>query len=247
MTVESIIYQFEPIYLSEMDNVKLLNRTDKKFLLRLEQLENFLHQVNKTYRVLEINGIRLNAYRSYYLDTPDFDLYKAHHNKKLNRLKIRFRSYLESGFHFLEIKLKTNKGRTIKKRIDVVTPNIISEKEEKFIRQFYTLSKPLINSLNIDYHRITLVNKEFPERVTIDLNLTFIDETSSRSLENIAIIEIKQDNLPNSTQAEIALKSMRIKEGFISKYCLGMAFLKTVKQNLFKTKIRKIVKINSYV
>lgn len=247
MTVESIINQFESISLSEMDNVKLLNRTDKKFMLTLQQLENFLQQINKTYRVLEINGIRLNAYRSYYFDTPGFDLYKAHHNKKLNRLKIRFRSYLESGIHFLEIKLKTNKGRTIKKRMDVATPVVISENEEKFIRQFYNLNKPLVNSLNIDYHRITLVNKEFPERVTVDLNLTFIDEASSRSLKNIAIIEIKQDSLPNSTQAEIALKSMRIKEGFISKYCLGMAFLKPVKQNLFKTKIRKIVKTNSYV
>lgn len=247
MTVESIINQFESISLSEMDNVKLLNRTDKKFMLTLEQLENFLQQINKTYRVLEINKIRLNAYRSYYFDTPDFDLYKAHHNKKLNRLKIRFRSYLESGIHFLEIKLKTNKGRTIKKRMDVETPGIISENEENFIRQFYNYCNPLANSLNIDYHRITLVNKEFPERVTIDMNLTFMDEASSRSLDNIAIVEIKQDSLSNSTQAEIALKSMRIKEGFISKYCLGMAFLKPVKQNLFKTKIRKIVKTNSYV
>lgn len=246
MTVKSIINQFEPIRLSEMENVILLSRTDKKFMLTIEQLESWLLQTQNYYRVLEINGIRLNAYRSYYFDTPDFDLYKAHHNKKLNRLKIRFRSYLESGIHFLEVKLKTNKGRTIKKRIDVITPGVITKNEENFIRQYFSFQKPLINSLNIDYNRITLVNKEASERVTIDLNLTFIDGINSRSLDNIAIVEIKQDNLPELTQAAIALKSMRIKEGFISKYCLGMAFLKPVKQNLFKPKIRKIVKTNSY-
>ncbi len=229
-----------------MDNVKLLNRTDKKFMLNLLQLENWLLEIKNNYSVLEINGIRLNAYRSYYFDTPDFDLYKAHHNKKLNRLKIRFRSYLESGIHFLEIKLKTNKGRTIKQRMDVAIPGLITANEENFIRQFYKSTKPLINSLNIDYHRITLVNKDVSERVTVDLNLTFMDNSLSETLENIAIVEIKQDNLPAPTRAESALKTMRIKEGFISKYCLGMALLKPVKQNLFKPKIRKIIKTNSY-
>ncbi len=246
MTIQSIIQKFEPIFLSEMDNVKLLSRTDKKFLLNLKQLEIWLEEIKCNYRVLEINGVRINAYKSYYFDTPDFDLYKAHHNKKLNRLKIRFRSYLESRIHFLEVKLKTNKGRTIKKRIDVATPGIITPNEKSFISQFYKSSKPLINSLNIEYHRITLVNKDYPERVTVDLNLTFIDGAVTKTLDKIAIVEIKQDNLPELTQAEIALKSMRIKEGFISKYCLGMALLKPVKKNLFKPKIRKIVKTNFY-
>jgi hypothetical protein len=244
---DSIIKEFEPISLSEMDNVKLLSRIDKKFMLTIEQLENWLLQMQKDYRILEINGVRKNAYCSYYFDTPDFDLYKSHHNKKLNRLKIRFRSYLQSGIHFLEIKLKTNKGRTIKERIDVETPNIITHKEESFIKQFYNFKKPLINSLNVFYNRITLVNKKELERVTVDLNLTFKNENQSKSLDNIAIIEIKQDKLINLTQAENVLKSMRIKEGFISKYCLGMALLRPVKQNLFKPKIRKILKANSYV
>lgn len=230
-----------------MDNVKLLNRTDKKFMLTLKQLESWLMEIKSNYKVLEINGVRINAYKSYYFDTPDFDLYKAHHNKKLNRLKIRFRSYLESEIHFLEVKLKTNKGRTIKKRIDVATPGIITPNEENFISQFYKSSKPLVNSININYHRITLVNIHIPERVTVDLKLTFVNGAISRTLENIAIVEIKQDNLPVKTKAENVLKNMRIKEGFISKYCLGMALLKPVKQNLFKPKIRKILKTNSYV
>lgn len=241
-----IINQFEPITLGEMDNVKLLNRTDKKFMLTLNQLENWLKTILPDYRILEINGNRINSYYSYYFDTPEYDLYKAHHNKKLNRLKIRFRSYVESGIHFLEIKSKTNKGRTIKNRIDVATPNVISENEKKFILQFFKSSKPLFNSINISYHRVTLVNKIIPERVTIDLNLTFTDGLMERKLEKIAIVEIKQDNIKHPTAAEISLKNMHIKEGFISKYCLGMAMLKPVKQNLFKPVIRKILKTNTY-
>ena len=40
-----------------------------------------------------------------------------HQNKKLNRYKIRQREYLISDISFFEIKFKSNKGRTIKKRI----------------------------------------------------------------------------------------------------------------------------------
>ncbi|MFN4233781.1 MAG: polyphosphate polymerase domain-containing protein [Bacteroidia bacterium] len=230
-----------------MDNVKLLNRTDKKYMLPINKLEIFLEQIKDAYRVLEINGIRINSYCSFYYDTPDFDLYKAHHNKKLNRLKIRFRSYIQSKIHFLEIKLKTNKGRTIKKRIDVSTPNIFSETEENFIRQYYNFDKPLINTINIEYQRITLVNKELTERITIDINLLLKTDKESKILSNIAIVEIKQDDYKKLSQAELVLKNMRIKEGFMSKYCLGMALLKPVKQNLFKSKIRNIIKTNAYV
>jgi hypothetical protein len=230
-----------------MDNVKLLSRTDKKFMLNINQLHNWLNQIRDSYKILIVNQKRLNAYCSLYFDTKDFRLYTAHHNKKLNRLKIRFRSYIESGIHFLEVKQKTNKGRTIKQRIDVATPGLFTPEVENFIRKFYTMNIPLINSLNIEYQRITLVNKKLPERVTIDLNLTFIDNETSRSLDNIAIIEVKQDNLNIATEAELVLKEMRIKEGFMSKYCLGMALLKPVKKNLFKPKIRKIIKTNTYV
>lgn len=229
-----------------MDNVKLLNRTDKKYLLPLNKLDIFLEQIKHAYRVLEINGARINSYQSFYYDTPDFDLYNAHHNKILNRLKIRFRSYIQSKIHFLEIKLKTNKGRTIKKRINVATPNILSETEDEFIRQYYNLNKPLINTINIEYQRITLVNKQLTERITVDINLLFKTNEESKILNNIAIIEIKQDDYKKLSQAELILKNMRIKEGFMSKYCLGMALLKPVKQNLFKSKIRNIIKTNTY-
>jgi hypothetical protein len=243
----NIINTFEPISLSEMDNVKLLDRTDKKFMINTNQLSDFLKAIQAHYKLLEISGKRINDYRSYYFDTPDLELYKMHHNGHLNRLKIRFRSYIASGIHFLEIKTKSNKGRTVKHRINTENPGEIKETESNFIAQFYKGNiAQLQNSLTIDYQRITLVNKDVPERVTIDLNLAFINLQQRKILPGIAVIEIKQDKLPYKTKAEIALKKMRAKEGFMSKYCLGIALLKEAKQNLFKQKIRKILKTNAY-
>ena len=38
-----------------------------------------------------------------------------HHNRRVNRNKIRFREYVGSNLTFLEVKTKNNKGKTIKK------------------------------------------------------------------------------------------------------------------------------------
>ena len=45
--------------------------------------------------------------------------YNDHHNQRVNRHKIRFREYVDSGLIYLEVKCKTNKGKTVKKRLKV--------------------------------------------------------------------------------------------------------------------------------
>src|SRR4051812_18873006 len=100
-----------------MDNVKLMNRTDTKFLFTTDQFETVLNEVAPYYKVLEVNGKRLNHYKTLYYDTSDLALYNKHHNGKLNRYKIRHRTYVESDTGFLEVKFKNNKGRTIKNRV----------------------------------------------------------------------------------------------------------------------------------
>src|SRR3954465_3571724 len=108
---------FDPITLKEMDSVKLMNRTDTKFIFNLKHFAPVMEQIVKDYRVLEVEGKRLSRYETLYYDTGDFDLYNEHHKGKLNRYKIRHRTYIESDIGFLEVKFKNNKGRTIKTRI----------------------------------------------------------------------------------------------------------------------------------
>ena len=121
---------FEPISLSEMDSVKLMNRSDTKFVFSNQTLLQTLPKLQGYYRVLEIENIRLSSYQSLYYDTEDFQFYHQHHNGKTNRNKVRYREYIDSGISFLEIKHKNNKGKTIKKRIPV---NAIPEMLEGII------------------------------------------------------------------------------------------------------------------
>ena len=108
-----------PITLQEMSGIKLMNRTDTKFVATAEQLHDFLLAVQGKYFIQEINGKRIASYHTTYFDTDDYQMYNMHHCGKITREKIRVRTYLDSNETFFEIKNKNNHGRTKKKRISI--------------------------------------------------------------------------------------------------------------------------------
>ena len=98
---------FDPITLKEMDGVKLMDRTDTKFTFNISNLPSILEAAKAHYRILDIEGNRISRYKTLYFDTDDFNLYNEHHCGKLNRYKIRHRTYVESNLGFLEVKFFT--------------------------------------------------------------------------------------------------------------------------------------------
>ena len=222
-----------------MDSVKLMDRTDTKFIFKLSELPNILSQLNTNYKVLDINGSKISQYESLYFDTPNFELFRKHQCGKANRFKIRFRRYVESNLIFFEIKLKNNKGRTIKNRIkEKKIDGIIHEKANNLLQSNspYNTEK-LEAKLWVNYSRITLVNNNSPERVTIDLNLHFKNDTKIKHIDNLVIAEVKQDKAKSSEFMKV-MKKQHIREGSISKYCLGVInLIEKIKYNNFKPKL----------
>ena len=101
----SILSRFESISLEEMDSVKLMERTDTKYVFPITSLPEILEGMISQYRLLEINNVRVQRYESLYYDTKDFLLYRKHLVGKPDRYKIRFRRYIDSqGLTFLEVK-----------------------------------------------------------------------------------------------------------------------------------------------
>lgn len=235
-----ILDQFEPISLKEMDSVKLMNRTDTKYTFNRAQFDEVLKEIKQNYRVLEIDGKRLSRYQTLYYDTKDLNLYTRHHNGELNRYKIRHRSYLESNIGFLEIKFKNNKGRTLKDRIkkkDV--PYTWENETETFLKEMLPFDpQTLIPVIWVNYSRLTLVNKTGAERLTIDLDLEFIKGDVKKNLSSLVIAEVKQEKRKGSPFLKV-MKQFHIREGSISKYCMGVALTsgKEVKKNNFKRKL----------
>ncbi len=260
--MKELLSNYHPISLSEMNGVKLLNRTDTKFVTTLDKLRQLLLLAENDYRVQEINGKRIAPYYTVYFDTPQHDMFMAHQDGHANRQKLRIRSYVDSGLNYLEIKSKNNHGRTKKERIPLSNFNYSNpnhnisfcykdhsiNKITNFLRSNLrydpeTLSEQLENHFN----RITLVNRGMTERLTIDTHLNFnnLQTGNSYDLPDIAIIEIKRDGLIPSPIISI-LRELRIHPMGFSKYILGSALTNNVlKHNRLKPRLRKIYKMNN--
>jgi hypothetical protein len=237
--LDSILQEFSPISLTEMDGVKLMNRSDTKFVFRSEMLPAFLEQLKMDYSILEVEGVRNSKYETVYYDTEDFMFFHHHRCGKANRHKVRLRTYCESDLHFFEIKNKNNKGRTIKKRIKRKEQNVvISKKANEFLLEKTNLtSEDLLPKLWANYSRITLVNKHAPERLTIDTGMYYKNDLKEKSLPELVIAELKQEKKQKCVFSEL-MRNNHIKEVSISKYCFGVIFLyEGIRMNNFKPKL----------
>ncbi len=253
--VENILMQFSPISLQDMESVKLMNRIDTKFVVAMRQLPALLEMAKADYYVQEIDGIRIATYDTMYYDTDSLDMYIRHHDRQLVRQKIRVRQYVDSDLVFLEIKRKNNKGRTKKKRIAIpgVNPagDVIGKgKEDISVADFiekksrYTWDE-ISPHLSTKFRRITLVNRQKTERLTIDMNLVWENQITGKRMtyDDLVIVELKRDGNAFSTMIGI-MQTLRIHPLKISKYCIGTALTTPhLKHNRFKAKIRRIEKL----
>jgi hypothetical protein len=245
----NITETFRPITLSEMDGVKLMNRIDTKFALSLEKLIEILPQLKEHYHILEVADTRVPMYESLYFDDADFSFYKDHHNGKTNRFKVRMRKYVESDLFFFEIKHK-HKGRTDKKRIatDGFSQSL-SPEHLAFLKKYMSEEKDLKANMWNAFNRITLVNNEAKERLTLDFNLKFYWEDDHYEFDNLVIAELKQETVNRNSAYYELMKRNRIRPYRLSKYCIGSIELYSgsLKYNRFKQKLLKLKSINDHV
>ncbi len=237
------------ITLDEMSSIRLMNRTDQKYLATEPQLLELLSMVKEDYMVQVVEGCPYSYYNTVYLDDADNSMYLSHHNGRLTRQKVRVRTYIDTETSFFEMKFKNNRGRTKKKRIlldyaDSFNQNAAVELFNKYSKldlPFSELSPKMENF----FERITLVNREKTERITIDTGLLFnnFGTELKKEMNNLVIIEVKRDGYNYSPMVHI-LKELRIRPSGFSKYCIGSAITNPdLKANRFKIRLRKIDKM----
>lgn len=219
-----------------------MNRIDKKFRVWQHQLPGILKAIQDGYYILEINGKTEQTYSTGYFDTPDDFMYLSHHNGKLNRYKVRKRIYQTSGDCFLEIKMKNNKSRTIKERIEADSNNGFSSNEKEFLQFNSPFSaEELKHVLTNSFTRITLVNKNYNERCTIDYNLKVDSCGRNFDFQNLVIIGLKLPNGNASSPLRDELKKRKILPSGFSKYCIGRTVTdSSLKNNAFKKTLLKL-------
>ena len=242
-----LLSTFAPISLEQMSGVKLMNRTDTKFVTTTERLRLLLQMARNDYYVQEIDGIRNLEYDTTYFDTTAFDMYNQHQWNHTNRQKIRFRTYCISGLQFMEVKTKNNHGRTKKKRIEVTDMDVMEPTKHDFLDNHLRYkAEKLQPTLNNHFSRVTLVNKAKTERLTIDSGLHFNNMVSGikKDMGNLVIVELKRDGQVYSPVLEM-LRQLHIHPHGFSKYCMGSALTNPeLSVNRFK---RKLIEINKII
>ncbi|MDE6609473.1 MAG: polyphosphate polymerase domain-containing protein [Muribaculaceae bacterium] len=237
--LQTRLNRFATIRLEDMTSVRLLNRIDTKYLTTFEKLLELLDLAKEEYMVQVIDGKRNLPYYTMYLDTDDCHMYTEHHRGKKCRKKIRIRRYESTMLSFLEIKSKNNRGRTQKKRVKCNIDEIMLHRDFINLHTPYSIES-LKRRIENRFNRITLVNREMSERLTIDTRLRFHNLCSGNRvmLSEIVIIELKRNgNIPSPVTG--MLGRLQIRPCGFSKYCIGMAITDhRLKQNRFKERIR---------
>ena len=232
--------------LSAQSTASLMQRQEFKFLIQRSELNGFIQQLSSNYSILKIDERNQFHYQSLYFDTPNSDFYNMHHNGKLSRQKVRVRHYVDTHQHFLEVKAKNNKEISNKFRLKVDKKHLLNEINSELVYCHTGLSLgSLAPSLFVSYFRVTFMNFERSERITLDTNLRFYSP-KSRQLQQIsssAIVEVKTVNRIQNSMAVHLLKKHRIKPSSFSKYCVGLGLTNrtNLKTNRFKPLLNRML------
>lgn len=242
--IRKVLDTFEPITLKGLDEVKMLNRIDTKYVFHINRFAEILEEIRDNYYALEINGGRIFAYESLYFDTEDYQLYKFHHNGKLNRLKVRYRRYTDSGLVFFEVKYKVKGNRTDKKRLKQDDIRLtLTDEELELVKHHQLDVKQLNKKMWIYFNRITLASKKMNERLTLDLHVAFDNFKNKRTFPELVIAEVKTDKSATGSPIIKSFNKRNFEEVGFSKYSTAVAMMEDIKNNAFKPNFIKIKKI----
>lgn len=247
--IKNIVDSFNSVTLKEIAGARLMDRVDTKFLLPANSIPDLLKLMEERYRVLEINDFRISAYNTAYLDTPDFIFFNQHVTERTGRIKVRFRRYESNGITFLEIKKKTKKNRTVKWRIEnSFIDNSFDESAVRFINKHISFNSELLRPvLTNSFKRITFTGFDIPERITIDLDISFSEpEGKSRELPLISIAELKSEGPAIRSPFSKLVRQLSAYPTGFSKYCTGIALLYDIPRiNILKPKLLLLNRIEN--
>jgi VTC domain len=245
-----LLHEFAPISLKGLNaKAEMMSRIDNKYVVGRASLQNVLPVLAQQFDVLEIDQRRVFTYDTRYFDNRAHNSFYDHHQGARKRFKVRIRRYVEAELCFLEVKVKSKRGMTVKHRTphDAAQIDNLCEDAREFVQKTYSdhYQKPFLHdlsrALDVRYKRITLVAKSGGERMTIDTDLQFRagDDTISVG-SDLFILETK--SLKGRGVADRCLRRVHERPtNKCSKYCIGMAAVGAVSRfNRFLPAMRKL-------
>jgi hypothetical protein len=249
MTVKDWLTQpFRPIGLDALNaKAAMLERLDNKYVVRADALRAALPELAAQFDVLEIGGVRRFTYQTCYFDDAERRSYFDHHQGRRQRMKVRVRKYVEAALCFVEVKLKGQRGCTVKKRMPYplhkygtldarALAHVNSSHLAQYGRPFERALEPV---LEMRYRRTTLVARAGAERMTIDSGIRFGDDETGPD-DDTFIVETKSSHGHGLADA-ILRRHHQHPTNACSKYCVGMSVTGNVQRyNRFRPALSRL-------
>ena len=89
---------------------EMLTRIDRKYLLTPTEAGEFLNRLTPSTEALSIDGSLAARYATVYFDTSDWASFRMSAHQRRVRMKVRTRTYVDSGVTFLEVKSRGASG-----------------------------------------------------------------------------------------------------------------------------------------
>ena len=167
--------------LAEVDAAAALqHRTDRKYLIPLDQARTFVRLLAEHHHVLDLAGRRTTSYLSTYFDTEHLAAWHAHVQVRRRRWKVRTRLYAEDGLCRAEVKTKDGRGATVKHALTIPAAAYgeLDGRTADFVNEVLKRSRipvtatELAPTAEIRYVRAALADLDHGTRVTLDGTLT---------------------------------------------------------------------------
>jgi hypothetical protein len=201
-------------------------RTKIKYTSSAKKVGNILFSLGDRFRVLEVGGIRMCSYRTFYFDTRDCLFYNEYVKKAPIRHKIRIRHYSNLNKYYFEIKVKNfSTGEQVKHRLEIESfDKYITPETEELLNKLVGISfDKLVPTLESSFKRLILVDHKSNQRISIDMDPIFKNPRTNLEIgvPELVIIETQQDD--NSIDYfQIAVNPDDIKLSNFSRYMTGM-------------------------
>jgi VTC domain len=215
-----------PISLDDLNGrAALLTRTDRKYVIDVDQLARVIKVLADSLRVLTVEQRVVFGYESEYLDTADWQSFLSAARRRPNRFKVRERTYTDDGTTWLEVKTRNRAGQTVKHRQPRPQPQTSWNADERaFVAGLvgYSVTDGLAPCLITRYQRSTLLLGN--SRVTVDHHVTMAaPDGPSVGLGDAVVIETKSDG--STSPFDRCLWALGARPVPISKYGVGVAAL----------------------
>ncbi len=226
-----------PVSLDEIvAEAAMMTRVDRKYAVPVDVAETVLGMLPAGTRALEIDGSRAARYASTYFDTVELDCYHRAAQPRRRRLKVRVRTYLDSGTAYLELKTRGARGTTVKERMPhpAEMPDRLMPAERREIALALASvgadeQAALHPVLETRYRRSTLLLPGGEGRATIDTELEWlllvgaIDPADRPVLRRPALVVIETKSGARPSAVDRLLWQHGQRPVRLSKYGTGLA------------------------